>query len=488
MPLAEAAAALREEFGRGATTEGAFVSLYAFLDGSPNGRFGWLPLGQRSVTGVNSDRHIHTWKDALRRSIDDETPVAGLLELCGVGEALNAVAASGRMSAENSRDLVLTLRTLDSAFLGVHSADTLSSDDSPGLARLRSRLWRGEPLMQYGDLNVFPRPSRHMFPEVRGQSSLSELLDFLTVVRTDANLSLDYQPLFDILTPGRDEFRRIGIIPAIHSAGELAWSKIGDDRYSIAEAEPTDLVANRVCRALTWLAEQGVDLVLLPELVSGPQLVAAIAGHLGRMQGQGLTPPAMVLAGTHMTQDESGHPRNRAVLLDSDGAELWTQDKLHAYRFTADEQRKAGHPLGEDDVQDRNEQIAVEPRPIVVKDLSAATRVVVLTCEDFIQDRPHRAALADIDITALWVPVMSGPRPAPPAQGWINDAAMNYVRHPGATSLVANSGALLDVAHRSDHWQYSEVRASPRTVARWESMKDEQGLPIAWLGVLDRAM
>ncbi|WP_281848699.1 hypothetical protein [Dyella sp. GSA-30] len=342
--------------------------------------------------------------------------------------------------------------------------------------------------MRHGDLNVFPRPSRHMFPEVRGQSSLSELLDFLTVVRTGPNLSLDYQPLFDTLASEGGEFRRIGIIPAIHSAGELVWSKVGEDRYSIAETEPADLVASRVCLALNWLAEQGADLVLLPELVSGPRLVAAIAGHLGRMQGQGLTPPAMVLAGTYMAQDEYGHPRNRAVLLDSDGVELWTQDKLHAYRFTADEQGRAGHPLGKDDVQDRDEQIAVEPRTIVVADLSAAMRVVVLTCEDFIQDRPHRATLADIDITALWVPVMSGPRPAPPAQGWINDAAMHYVRHPGATSVVANSGALLDAAHRSDHWQYSEVRASPRTVPRWEALKDEQGLPIAWLGVLDRAM
>lgn len=479
---------LYERFQAGVDAADAFLTLYGFIDGSTTGRFGWFSLGEGEVFGVECDHQIHLWSSRLRKSIDDGSPVPEILALGNVGAVLRSVIANRRIVPLDSKQLVIALRVLDAAFRGVHTADVSSSNDLSGFVRLRTNLRKGKPLFGSGNLEVFPKPMRLSSPERRGQSSLSELLDVLTVVHSKPHLHLEYYTALDVGRPGLEGFRNIGIIPAIQNADELVWRREPNSRYSISERPHSVAIHERICDALVQLLDMGADLVVLPELVAGPDLVGKLSACLAQRAVAGLATPVLVLAGTQMVADRDGARRNRAVILDGAGSEVWHQDKLHAYCFTAAAQQAASHPLGIDELLDRHEDISLEPRTLVVVDLSASQRLVVLTCEDFIQEQPHRSVIIDICATTLLVPIMAPSRAEPPAQGWVTDAAMNYVRHPGATSVVANSGALVmeEEANRQA-WQFGEVRSSPRLRPIWHAVPDEaEGTPIAWLARLDR--
>jgi hypothetical protein len=179
--------------------------------------------------------------------------------------------------------------------------------------------------------------------------------------------------------------------------------------------------------------------------------------------------------------------RNRAHVYDSEGELVWTQDKLHAYRFTSQEQQSGNFPLGDKGVVDRIEAIDVEPRTLYVVDLSSTQRVSVLTCEDFIQPDPHRAVLAEIMATTILVPIMGGARENP-GNDWIHDAALTYVRHPGATSVMANSGALIGLHGAGRKENFGQIVSAPRVDVLWVSIKNAADEPLAWLARLARTV
>ena len=487
MAVADDARELHDLLHAGVTSATAFLAVYRFIDSTDSGRFGWLRLGEQVIYGPECDSLIVDWRTRLRESVDSDSLFDGL-EVAGLGATLDAIAASGTISRENSKDLVVALRVLDAAFRGVHIAEVSSSIDSLGFVRLRTRLRKGEPLFEGGELKVYPKPKRLAQVEVRGQARLSDLLDVLTVLRVSPHLRVVYDSMFGAAIHGPEGFQKIGLVPTIHVASELAWSHELNHRYSIREsAAMQDAVHTRVRSALDLLLANGADLILLPELVSGPELVTMLKDYLRDRQLAGQPNPALVLAGTQMADDD-GLKRNRAVVLDSWGDVAWHQDKMHAYCFTADEQVKARLPLGNDDLVDRLEDIDLEPRVLTVVDLSPSQRVVVLTCEDFAQDLPHRSAVSDICATTLLVPIMAVGRESHRVQGWITDAAMNYVRHPGATSIVANSAALVEWRGTLDEWwNFGEIRSSPRLNVAWEGLVDVPGTPpIAWLATLAR--
>lgn len=491
MAIADDASHLLFRLQAGLSAEDAFLAVFSFIDCTPDGRFGWFSLGDRAVRGVECDSQIRKWRDRLRESINEQGVVTDLPVLANLGGTLSAINAANAITPENSKCLVIALRTLDAAFIGVNMTDVSFSDDQRGLVRLRKNLWRSEPLFSQDGLRVYPKPTRSASPERRGQSRLTELLDVLTVVRDTRHLRVEVRSLPSVAKVDHDGFRRIGIIPTIQHARELCWAREPNDRYSIAEHEVAEEIHARVRTALDALLERGAKLIVLPELVSGESLVRMLKGYLLDRTRLGLATPELLLAGTFMAADTKNGPRrNRAIVLDGEGIELWRQDKMHAYRFNAADQSITGHPLGRDDLTDRDEDIAIEPRTLVAVDLSPSQRVVVLTCEDFIQEDPHRPTVNDLFVTTLLVPIMAPARHEPPAQAWIRDAAMNYVRHPGATSVVANSGALL-VQANSHHqwWQLGDILSSPRLTPTWEPVPGSAGQPpVAWLLQLDRAV
>lgn len=491
MTIADDANRLLSQLQAGLNAEDAFLALFAFIDSTPSGRFRWFTLGEGAVFGVECDLEIRQWWDTLRDSINEHSPALDLMALADLGDTLGAIIANGDITPSDSKNLVIALRTLDAAFVGVHAADALIDNDLPGLVRLRQNLWQGRPLFSHGELRVYPKPSRHAAPERRGQSRLTELLNVLTVVRDNEHLQVDVRLATSIAKIGQEGVRLIGIIPAIQHVSELRWAREPNCRYSIAEHEDTDVVHTRIRAALDALIARGAQVIVMPELVSGEALIRMLKDYLFERSRQGLTTPAFLLAGTYMTTDaHDGLRRNRAIVLDGEGNEVWRQDKMHAYRFSASDQTQTGHPLGQDDLADRDEDICLEPRNLVVVDVAPSQRLVVLTCEDFLQDDPHRLVIADLSVTTLLVPIMAPTRQQPPSQGWVRDAAMNYVRHPGATIVVANSGTLLMSAEsRNQWWQLGDVLSSPRIAPHWEPLPGPAGQPpVAWLVQLDRAV
>lgn len=489
MTIADEADQLLALLRAGLRAEDAFLALYSFIDTAPSGRFGWFPLGDGEVFGVECDGQIRQWSTALRASISQGLPVPELEKLSNLDFVLGAIVKNGVISPSDSKSLVIALRTLDSAFAGVNVADSLIDTDNPGLVRLRQNLWKGRPLFHSATLRAYPKPMRQSAPERRGQSRLTELLDVLTVVRNNEHLEVEVRVATSVQKIGHEGYRCIGIIPAINHSSELKWAQEPNDRYSIEEHADAAAVHARVRAALEALIAGGAQIVVLPELVSGEALIRMLKSYLCEQAGKGRPTPALLLAGTYMAKSgDDPFRRNRAIVLDGEGNELWRQDKMHAYRFSAWDQAKTGHPLGQDKLVDRDEDICLEPRRLVVVDVAPSQRLVVLTCEDFLQDDPHRPAIADLFVTTLLVPIMAPARAEPPNQGWVRDAAMNYVRHPGATSVVANSGTLLMTeGEQCQWWQLGDVLSAPRVTPVWEPIAaPEGGPPMAWLVKLDR--
>lgn len=485
LPLDQDARALLDELQRGLKVEVAFLALFKFIEESPNGRFGWLPLGERAVRGVECDRQIAEWHERLRHSLNLDEAITWCADVTSLERVLSEVAAGAEISPQISKSLVIALRVLDASFRGVHPGEVGVLADGKGFARLRAQIRQGEPLFQAHGLSVYPRPRRLLLPESRGQGRLTDLLDNLAVVAQCAQLRVVNRLAFSTGASTPQGFSRVGIIPTIHAHRELSWTREANERYSVREhPESTGIIHERVAKALRLLMDAGADLVLMPELVAGPELNQLLSGELARRTHERLPNPLLILSGTLLV-NEGERTRNRAHLYDREGELLWCQDKLHAYRFSVREQEDAGHPLGAEDLVDRIEAIDVEPRTLYVVDMSPTQRLVVLTCEDFIQPDPHRAAITDIVATTILVPIMSGNR-ASADSGWIQDAALNFVRHPGATSIVANSGALLQGGQEVG-WQFGHLVSSPRLEVQWRPLGAEgTEAPIAWLAELPR--
>lgn len=487
MSVAERATELAELLRAGMEPAQLFLRLYGFIDNLPNGRFGWFSLGPSAVHGVECDSKIRDFSGVARQCIVDDTQLPDAIAFSGLGAVLDSIVVDGVVTDQHSRDLVIALRVLDSAFRGIHSADSPVGFDSDAVLNLRTNLRLGLPLLAWGDLQAYPKPQRVQQPEIRGQSSLNELLDILTVISVSPHLQISYKVQFAHAAPGADGFKRVGIIPTVFEAHELLWTKGANSTYRVQEHVDHEAgIRRRVLGALGELVARNADLVLIPELVSGPKLLSAISEYLNARAVVGRWNPCLLLAGTMLVNATDGTKRNRAVVLNGTGSQAWIQDKLHAYCFTAGEQARCGFPLGDAGVVDCHEEISVEPRSVAITDISPSQRVVVLTCEDFIQVFPHRPLLIELGVTTVLVPIMAGGRAAPPAEGWVSEGAMQFVRHPGSASVMANSGTLVGPPAEYSHWwNFSEIRASPRVTIRWEEIRVDGEIQ-GWLAHLDR--
>jgi predicted amidohydrolase len=463
--------------------EDALMHLYAFIAETPNASFGWLHFGSDAVHGVHRGAQVHLWRSTLRRCIGERSKVRGLTGIAGLGGALSRIAASGYVSDEDSRSLVTALLVLDDSFDGVHVGEVLADYDEEGFVELRSRLRNGRPLFAMGSYSALPRPRRAIPFVPRGQGIVAELLRNLAIVKEKPPLTVRNSIMFHGSDRPVRGFDRIGIIPTINEHAELEWIKDGPQRYRVDEClAAKQVVRDRVRAGLNLLCDAGVDLILMPELVSSTALTELVGLELRTRSDIGKATPYLVLAGTSFVLSD-GRTRNRATLFNGRGDVVWVQDKMHAYTFTVREQAESGHPLGQADLADRCEAMDPEPRTLHLVDLSATQRVAVLTCEDFIQPEPHQSVVAEAATTLILVPIMSGRRESS-AVGWIHDGALNYARRPGATSVIANSGTLLNGP--GEGWQYGHVVAEPRVSADWQQLPPD-GKAVAWLTQVAKA-
>ncbi len=463
----------------------ALLEVFHFCDSHRAACWGWLPLGDAQVEGYALDKVVGRARSTLRDAFLENRAIADVADVIGARSSLNAIAGSGTISAENSAEIVRGMRALDDALRGFHPARVAGSSDSMAAARLRGQLRNGRPLAKNNRYALYPRPLSAKPPE-RGQGDAGLLLNHVAVMRLVADFDVRLVVHLQDQLIDQAQFNRVGVVPVIHDHKELAWQSVGESRYRVDEVAASGAaIKNRVEHALSEMATQAAQLILMPELVSGPALRAVVATHLGERSRRGELVPVITLCGTSL-ENVQGTTRNQAAILDWEGDVLWTQNKLHAYRFSAADQGRLGFPLGENP-KDRQEAIDVAPSALIVVDLSANIRIVVLICEDLIQVQPHAAAIQQMGVTTVLSPIMDKtpdliPNTLAPDLAWLKDGALSYIRHPGASTFIANSGTLV-LDNRDQHWSYAHAFTVPRCKNEWRPVAAvEPALPpVGWI-------
>src|SRR5262249_9580328 len=130
---------------------------------------------------------------------------------------------------------------------------------------------------------------------------------------------------------------RLGIVPVVHRAEELQWF-VAEGHYRVQIAPHLHAeIGERLTRALDWVAEREVDLILMPELVGSKELLRLVRHWRAKRKS---SKPRLLLAASYLWEDPATagataapRVRNHAVVLDGAGLEVWHQNKMHAYDF-----------------------------------------------------------------------------------------------------------------------------------------------------------
>ena len=469
-----------------------FLALFNFVD-QKGVLYQWLELDRTEnlLKGPAFRARASLVRSTLRNGITNNTPLTDLADLLQVRDPLQRSISTGVVTAEDSLCIVVALRLVDDAYRGLHPGEVGDVADGIAFAALRTKLRLGLPIFETADAKVYPRPRRiGAAPFERGQSNANELLSHLCVIRPSKHVDFEYLVNLSTRAMGGAGFGTIGVIPVIAASNELHWGLEGDDHYSVREmAALRGTIEARVKHALIELCNAKADLIVLPELVSGTGLFAFLQTELQKLALAGSHTPTILFAGTQLVSDGTAH-FNRGHVLDWEGEPVWSQDKLHAFLFLAKDQKACGSPLGTTDYCDRLE-LLTPPQKIRIVDVSPSHRLTVLICEDFIQDRPHRDAVVDFRVTTIIAPVMMASRNYDPKlgkhePGWVKDAGVRYANHPGASSVVSNSGALL-TSHQDMWFAYTDYFTNPPASATWEAIvMPSERWPVAWVAKVPR--
>jgi hypothetical protein len=273
---------------------------------------------------------------------------------------------------------------------------------------------------------------------------------------------------FRILNPNQDfpeldwETLRVGIVPLIEQLkvresdaqllpGPLVIKKessipstFGVQVEAPLNGEHSDL-CSRAEEGLRYLAEQGCQIALFPEMVMPDPTVAHIQNVLEELALQNRPRPGLVLGGTFtrpVPQYSPSRNFNVAVVLNHRGEELWRQRKMHPYEMQRYEQQNFGLEtiLNSDSCR---ENITVDNRKLRLVDSPATgIRMVVLICEDATRD-PGLRAVRELRPTLILAPVMAGPLEP---SGGFGHSVSRALQQTDSIFVVANSAALARAA------------------------------------------
>lgn len=193
----------------------------------------------------------------------------------------------------------------------------------------------------------------------------------------------------------------------------------------------TDRVAEQTLAILGRLGEQGVTVVVFPELSLPEEVRRAISQGLK----QSLCPSIkMVIAGS--CHEQLGNEwYNAAYVFGPDGQLLWQQRKLQPYSLMRYEAKRLSSFANFTDY-DLYERISTAPRVIVVRDTPMG-RMAVLICSDLLRTDPHRKLLFDAGVNCIVVPTMSAA-----LEPDFTIAAEQFAIHSQAAILVSNACAV----------------------------------------------
>jgi hypothetical protein len=248
---------------------------------------------------------------------------------------------------------------------------------------------------------------------------------------------VDYRVNSSISTRRPGQPLRIGFIPTVHSRDEVVWG-LSRDRFTVAlSPKHEDKIARRVIGGLKWLLQEGVDVVLIPELVSSLALRNRICAWL---KDKAPAHPLLVVCGSEAVKSGSATRRtNRAFVVGPSGRLLWTQDKHHQHSMSAEEIEKLGlrSVLGS---RKRNEIGTSSRWRVVICDIPGSGRFCILVCEDFARGPPGQEAIRLFEVDMGLVIVMDS---LFDATGWRQRYAHIFAQEPGSRIAIGNSRALI---------------------------------------------
>jgi predicted amidohydrolase len=230
-----------------------------------------------------------------------------------------------------------------------------------------------------------------------------------------------------------DHFSRLRhgakLAAAIPNAGlqDLQFKRFSKDNVSLFyDVRPHDAVAqsDRVTRLLDKAVEQGVDVIVLPELCADAQVFTRVrAWRAARPTG---LIPVIVAGSRHVERADDGPGENEALVIFSTGEET-THRKISPYVFR-ERVRDDGTPSQEE--IERREFIGSRTNALTVH-YSGDWSMTVAICKDILEMSVLRA-LEDLRIRLVLVPACSD------KTDLIESHAVQLSKHAQAAVIIAN--------------------------------------------------
>jgi hypothetical protein len=225
----------------------------------------------------------------------------------------------------------------------------------------------------------------------------------------------------------------VACLPFLDTVDDIVlerFQKFGRSWYQLGPSD-TDILRARVDQAIEAFDSSGAMVGLLPECALSGPLLELWQQRLASTYPTARTNVALVVAGTGPVTAEVP-PRNRAVVLDRQGAEVWSQDKLCDY--TIDEKTWSAWKLSPPATGETQEYITRGDVLIVAE--TTMGRIGILICEDLQRCATRRVVPRDLGVSHLFVPVFDKPLGN---HRWHRFAADEYMQWIGSRVVVSNS-------------------------------------------------
>ena len=314
---------------------------------------------------------------------------------------------------------------------------------SARLQHLAARYARKGRLNKDTDGLLLPRLVEYGAPNHR-----PDKFEFFSVVRVPNHMleNVRFQSVGAAALPTLTASDRllVGCVPFMEDSQHLDISRVDafdQARYRMSARVDTD-ISERVMTTLSALDESGAVVGLLPEGALSADLLtewkAALAATFRDARRAGSHLAAVLVGSGVVTDDEP--PRNRAVMLDRTGTELWKQDKLCDFTLVSDSVLSWGltdqlPPAAHDEGPvDLLEDITLGSELVVAE--TPLGRFAVLICEDLQRSETRQVMPRNLGVSHIFTPVFDAPLDS---GRWERFAAERHVLWGGSRVAVANS-------------------------------------------------
>ena len=226
----------------------------------------------------------------------------------------------------------------------------------------------------------------------------------------DSGLTIQSTILPDTSTPIQSLRRqlKIAIVPLVSSVEDFIWEEINSNntmKFRVSLKNPEGIISDAKKsiqiagkKRATLLYFQSYALHLTSEKELGP-IIKEVA-----YKSDGF--PWLVVAGSAHTSLK-GVNKNRALIFDRDGNEIFHYNKLHPYEISVNEMERYGLPMALNGVPRAEDIDCGIPRFLPIVDTSIG-RLAIIICEDLSKTDFVSKLVANLRLDWLIVPVLDG--------------------------------------------------------------------------------